>query len=205
MPQIELYGAKTGNTLRAAIALQEAGIPYVPRYLDLHAGAQRESTYLTLNPAAKVPTLVDHGSAPALILNQSNAIIQYADLKRPGRLSPVDDLNGRLLALDRYFFFVTDVIAPSHAAFFLRQHGKHQASDVIDGQVQRQVAYSESFLTGGFMAGTQFSMADISAFTLINSIKTQLDWTALARLKRWFESIQNRPTVQAGLRAFDAD
>lgn len=205
MTQIKLYGAKTGNSLRAAIALEEAGIPYVPMRLDLHAGAQRESTYLTLNPTAKVPTLVDHGSVPALILNQSNAIIQYADLKRPGRLSPVDDLNGRLRALDRYFFFVTDVIAPSHAAFFLRQHSKHVASDVIDGQVQRQVAYSESFLTDDFMAGTQFSMADISAFTLINSIETQLDWTALARLKRWFESIQNRPAVQAGLRAFDVD
>ena len=27
-PKIELYGAQTGNSLRAAIALEEAGIPY---------------------------------------------------------------------------------------------------------------------------------------------------------------------------------
>lgn len=203
--QIELYGANTGNSVRAAIALEEAGIPYVARRLDLQAGAQRESTYLTLNPAAKVPTLVDHSATPTLILNQSNAIIQYADEKRPGRLSPVDDLNGRLRTLDRYFFFVTDVIAPSHAAFFLHHHGKHQAGDVIERQVRRQLAYSEHFLNEEYMAGAQFSMADISAFTLVNSLKTQLEWTSLPRLARWFELICRRPGVQAGLGAFGGD
>ena len=203
--QIELYGAMTGNSLRAAISLEEAGIPYVPRRVDLQAGAQRESPYLSLNPAGKVPTLVDHSSEPALILNQSNAIIQYADEKSPGRLSPMDDFNGRLHTLDRYFFFVTDVIAPSHAAFFLRNHGEHKAGEVIDYQVRRQVAEMELFLTEDFMAGEQFSMADISAFTLINSIKNQLDWTAFPRLARWFELIQNRPGVKAGLKAFGKD
>lgn len=202
---VELYGATTGNSLRAAIALEEAGIAYLPRRLDLRAGAQRDSTYLALNPAGKVPTLVDHNSTPPLILNQSNAIIQYADAKAPGRLTPVGALNARLHTLDRYFFFVTDVIAPSHAAFFLRKAGQHEAAEAIDLRVLEQLAYAERFLSGNFMAGEQFSMADISAFTLAASVKERLDWAALPRLSRWFAAIQARPGVQAGLKAFEDD
>ncbi|MBU6956891.1 glutathione S-transferase N-terminal domain-containing protein [Pseudomonas sp. CVAP len=87
-PKIELYGAHTGNSLRAAIALEEAGIPYAARKLNLQANEQRDLSYLALNPAGKVPTLVDPTSTPPLIINQSNAIIQFADAKAPGRLAP---------------------------------------------------------------------------------------------------------------------
>ncbi len=34
---VELYGANTGNSLRAAIALEEAGIAYLPCNVDLSA------------------------------------------------------------------------------------------------------------------------------------------------------------------------
>lgn len=202
---VELYGSVTGNSLRAAIALEEAGISYVARRVDLHAGAQRDTAYLAINPAGKVPALVDPNLTPALILNQSNAIVQYADARSPGRLSPVGPPSARLLTMDRYFFFVTDVIAPSHAAFFLRKLQQHDAADVIDFRVIEQIAYSERFLTESFMAGDQFSMADISAFTIAAAVKEKLDWKALPRLSRWFEIIQARPGVQAGLKAFECD
>lgn len=39
-----LYGAATGNSVRAAIALEEAGIPYTARCVDLRRGEQRESS-----------------------------------------------------------------------------------------------------------------------------------------------------------------
>jgi hypothetical protein len=35
---IELYGANTGNCLRVSIALEEAGIPYVVKLMDLRRG-----------------------------------------------------------------------------------------------------------------------------------------------------------------------
>ncbi|MGH8375728.1 MAG: glutathione S-transferase N-terminal domain-containing protein, partial [Pseudomonas sp.] len=71
--QLQLYGANTGNSLRAAIALEEAGIAYTARRLDLYAQEHRGPAFLALNPAGKVPTLIDFGKTPALIINQSNA------------------------------------------------------------------------------------------------------------------------------------
>ena len=103
---------------------------------------------------------------------------------------------------DRYFFFVTDVIGPSHAAFFLHQAGFNDAATVIDQRVIEQLVYAERFLTDDFMAGDQFSMADISAFTIAASIRDRLDWAELPRLSRWFDAIEARPAVQRGLKAF---
>jgi GST-like protein len=200
--QIELYGANTGNTLRAAIALEEAGIAYTARWLDLHAREQLDPAFLALNPAGKVPTLIDHGPTPMLVINQSNAIIQYADSKAPGRLAPAQPGPERIRVIDRYFFFVTDVIAPSHAAFFLHQAGQDKAAAIIDLRVIEQLTYAESFLTAEFMAGEQFSMADISAFTIATAFRDRLDWKELAQLSRWFDTVEARPAVQRGLNAF---
>jgi len=201
--QIELYGANTGNTLRAAIALEEAGIAYTSRWLDLHAREQLDPAFLALNPAGKVPTLIDHGTTPVLVINQSNAIIQYADSIAPGKLAPAQPGPARTRVIDRYFFFVTDVIAPSHAAFFLRQAGQDKAAAIIDLRVIEQLTYAESFLTAGFMAGEQFSMADISAFTIVTAFRDRLEWKELPQLSRWFDSVEARPAVQRGLNAFN--
>ncbi|AWY38425.1 glutathione S-transferase family protein [Pseudomonas putida] len=199
---IELYGAETGNTIRAAIALEEAGIAYTACPVDLYSGEHRDPAFLALNPAGKVPTLVDRSSTPALVINQSNAIIQYADGQAPGRLSPAEHGPERNRVFDRYFFFVTDIIAPSHAAFFLHQAGMHDAAELLQRRVIEQFKLAETFLTGEFMAGEQFSMADISAFTLAKSIRDRLDWKALPCLSRWYATIEARPAVQRGLKAF---
>jgi len=200
--QIELYGANTGNSLRAAIALEESDIAYTARRLDLYAKEHHGLAFLALNPAGKVPTLIDHGTTPALIINQSNAIIQYADAKAPGRLAPAQPGPERIRVIDRYFFFVTDVIAPSHAAFFLHQAGQDKAAAIIDLRVIEQLTYAESFLTAGFMAGAQFSMADISAFTIATAFRDRLEWKELAQLSRWFDTVEARPAVQRGLNVF---
>jgi GST-like protein len=199
---IELYGANTGNSLRAAIALEEAGIAYTARKLDLWAHEQRDRPYKALNPAGKVPTLVDHTQTPALVVNQSNAIIQYANTKAPGKLAPMLAGQETIRVFDRYFFFVTDVIAPSHAAFFLRQAGLDDAAAVTDKRVIEQLIFAESFLTQAFMAGDHFSMADISAFTIASSVRDRLDWKSHPRLSDWFHAVEARPAVQRGLNAF---
>ncbi len=54
---IELYGDATGNSLRVAIALEEAGVPYRAVRVDLRKGAHRSAEYLKPNPAysARLP------------------------------------------------------------------------------------------------------------------------------------------------------
>ena len=60
---IELHGAQTGNSVRAAIALEEAGLTYTPRLVDLSSGAHQGADHLALNPLGKVPVLVEKQEA----------------------------------------------------------------------------------------------------------------------------------------------
>ncbi len=114
---VELYGAKTGNCLRVSVALEEAEIPYIVRKLDLGRSEHRSPEHLSRNPVGKVQTLVERfRDGRALILSQSNAILMYAAEGSPPRLLPSDTVE-RALVLQRFFYFVTDVIAVSHAGF----------------------------------------------------------------------------------------
>ncbi|WLI05914.1 glutathione S-transferase family protein [Pseudomonas sp. FP597] len=200
----ELYGASTGNSLRAAIALAEAGIEFTPRCLDLLSGDQRAPEYLALNPLGKAPTFVDHSVSPTLVINQSNAIMQYADEQAPGRLSPIEPSAQRYRVYDRFYFFVTDVIAPSHAAFFLRQIGQQDASAPLNRRALEHLMTADAFLESGYIAGDAFSMADISAFTFARSVRDQIDLEKLPRMARWLALIEARPAVKLGMQAFES-
>lgn len=199
---VELYGAETGNSLRAAIALAEAGIVFTAKPMELSAGAHRQPAFLALNPAGKVPTLVDHGYSPALVINQSNAIIDYADATSPGRLSPAALGVERFRVHDRFLFFITDVIAVSHAAFFVRRIGQREAAVPLDQRALENLMSAEGFLERGYMAGDTFTKADIAAFTFAMSVRGQIPWATLPRMTRWFEMVAARPAVQQGLGTF---
>jgi len=193
---LEIYAAPTGNCLRAVMALEEAGISYDLKSVDLQAGAHKRPPYTDLNPAGLVPTAVVHGSGGPLVLTQSNAIILYAAGKAPERLLP-EAGTARAVALDRFFFFVTDVIVPSGAGFFLKREGQAEAAAKLDQRVLDALAGAERFAQQSrFIAGDGFSIADIAGFTFTRFAQPRLPWDRLPNLKRWFEAVETRPGVQ---------
>jgi GST-like protein len=201
--KLELYAAPTGNCLRAVMALEEAGIPYALKNVDLKAGEHKRPPYTDLNPAGLVPTAVASESGiPKLILTQSNAIILYAAGKVPGRLLPIDESAARGTVLDRFFFFVTDVIVPSGAGFFLGRQGQQEAAGLLDNRMLEALAGAERFARGSrFIAGNDFSIADIAGFTITRHARARLPWAELPNLKRWFEDVEARPGVQRAYRS----
>ena len=76
---LELLGANTGKSLRAAIALEEAKLPFRATMVDLRAGTQRTPAFRALNPGAQVPVLIDRSRPNSpFVMAQSNAIMFYA-------------------------------------------------------------------------------------------------------------------------------
>jgi GST-like protein len=59
---IELYSAATPNGHKISIALEELGLPYELKLIDLGAGQQQSSDFLQLNPNGKIPAIVDTGN-----------------------------------------------------------------------------------------------------------------------------------------------
>ena len=200
---LELYGAPTGNCWRAAIALEEAGIPYRARVVDLYGGEHRETTFLELNPAGKVPVLMDRSSVQPFVLSQSNAVVLYAAELAPGRLLSVTDRKARAHAYERYFYFLTDVIAVGHAAFSLRGPDDAASRHILNSRMLAALAFAERFASASrYIAGDTFTIADVAAVTITASVAGQLDWDELPHLKRWFDEVMSRPSVSRGMSAF---
>src|SRR6267142_835023 len=199
---VELYGAKTGNCLRVSVALEEAEIPYIVRKLDLRRSEHRTPEHLSRNPVGKVPTLVERfRDGGVLTLSQSYAILMYAAEGSPPRLLPSNTAE-RALVLQRFFYFLTDVIAVSHPGFATNNNRGDQS--FLDGRSLGALAFAESFLEDStFMAGEAFSLADIAAFTIASSYQSRLEWDRLPRMRRWFDQVSPRESVQRGMRAFD--
>lgn len=82
---ITLYHAPQTRSVRPRWMLEELGVPYDVRRLNLAAGDQKKPDYLALNPNGTIPTLVDGD----LVLWESAAICQYLADKAPDkRLAP---------------------------------------------------------------------------------------------------------------------
>lgn len=202
---IELIGAKTGNCLRVAIGFEETGLPYQTRSVDLRHGEHREADHLALNPAGKVPTIIDRSRSDAFVLSQSNAILMHLDGLRPGVLLPLG-LTERSVAMERFFYFITDAIGPSHAAFFLRNSGNKVGSAALDARSVAAIQDASRFIeNSAFMAGDAFSLADIAAFTIAAACKRHIDWAKAPRLEQWYRGMEERSSVQRGMAAFDTE
>ena len=85
---ITLHTWKTPNGRKPAIMLEEVGLPYEVRAVDLSADAQFDPAFLALSPNNKIPALVDDDSdGGRQTLFESGAILTYL-ARKTGRLHP---------------------------------------------------------------------------------------------------------------------
>lgn len=89
-------------SVKVRMALDEKGVPWTSRYIDLFRFQQMEPEYLKLNPDGVVPTLVHDGKP----VRESSVINEYIDAAFPGpRLVPADPLAAARM---REFIFKCD-------------------------------------------------------------------------------------------------
>ena len=85
---MEFFYATGACSLASHIALEEAGLEFEAKRVDLFKGEQQEASFLSMNPKGRIPVLVtDRG-----ILTENMAILLYAAMTSPSaRLAPLDD------------------------------------------------------------------------------------------------------------------
>lgn len=201
---IELFGDRTGNCLRVAVTFEEAGLAYRTRRVALGRGQHMQPAFLELNPTGKVPTMVDTSDGTPLVLSQSLAIMLWASSKGTTPLMPKEGTLAHDHAMERLFMVATDMVAFSQAAFMLHLSGQPAGSAVLNGMVVARLDWLEQTLDDSpYLAGDTFTLADISAATLIASIRGNDHWVTRPRLSEWFARIAAREGFVRGMHAFD--
>lgn len=136
--------------------LEEIGVPYELRFVDLMKGAHKAPELVALNPMGKLPILVDGDT----VVTESAAIGLYlADRYSLGRLAPATDdpLRGTYL---RWSLFAPSVIEPGSMA--KAANWQFKSSQAGWGDYEAMLGAMESAVTGReFLLGDRFSMADV--------------------------------------------
>ncbi|MBL8492272.1 MAG: glutathione S-transferase N-terminal domain-containing protein, partial [Rhodocyclaceae bacterium] len=118
---ITLYTWGTPNGRKVSIMLEECGLPYEVRPVDISSGEQFESDYRAVNPNSKIPAIVDPDGPDGgpFALFESGAILVYLAGKS-GRFRP-ETAAGKYKAL-QWLMFQMGGIGPmfGQAHHFLR-------------------------------------------------------------------------------------
>ncbi len=203
---ITLYTAATPNGWKASITLEELGLSYETRALDLGENEQKQEKYLAICPNGRIPAIVDHDAQDAegrdLAIFESGAIMLYL-AEKTGRLIPKDTA-GRSRTI-QWLMFQMGGIGPmmGQANVFFRyfpekiqsvidryQHESRRLFEVLD----RRLGESE------WLAGDEFSIADIANWSWVrihgwSGVSTD----DLGALERWMEKLDARPACQRGI------
>ncbi len=136
--------------------LEEAGLNYDLRYVDMQAGAHKAPEYQRRNRMGKLPILEDGGA----VISETAAIAMYlADRYAPGRLAPALDAPERGPYL-RWCVYGASVLEPAAAAN--AAGWDYRPGAVGWGTYEDVVATLEAGLKPGpWLLGEQFSMADV--------------------------------------------
>lgn len=198
---IDLYTAATPNGWKASVTLEELGLDYQVRALDLMKGEQKTPDYLRINPNGRIPAIVDH-DADGFAVFESGAVMIYL-AEKTGRLMP-SDAQGRSRVL-QWLMFQMGGVGPmmGQANVFYRyfpeklpaaiaryQNESRRLFEVLD----RRLGESE------WLAGDDYSIADIANWCWVRTHKwSGVTVDGLPQLQRWLAAINARPAARRGI------
>ena len=215
---ITLYTWKTPNGRKPAIMLEEVGLPYTAKGVDISANAQFDPAFLALSPNNKIPAIVDH-DAPAgegmkgkQAIFESGAILTYLAQKSgrllppagPGHWAVLQWLHwsigglGPMLGQLNFFAVRSEEKAPLAIARFTEE-GKR-----LLGVLERQLAKTP------YVAGTEYSIADIVSFPWMHVASTALSavladtFAASPATRDWMARLGERPAVIKGMKVLQS-
>ena len=201
---IELYYWPTPNGWKISIMLEECGLPYVVRPVDISKGEQFTPHFLAISPNNRIPAIVDPdgpGGRPISVF-ESGAVLQYLG-RKTGKFYPRDE-RGRA-AVEEWLYWQVGGLGPmAGQAVHFRHYAPQQIIYAIaryTDEVNRLYGVMNTRLERrDFLAG-RYSIADMACVGWVRLAEREgQDLAAFPNLKRWFETIRARPAVK---RAFD--
>jgi GST-like protein len=206
---IELYYWPTPNGHKISIMLEELGVSYEVKYINIGKGDQFEPSFLKIAPNNRMPAIVDPegpGGQPISIF-ESGAILQYLGRKF-GKFYPQDE-RGRA-EVDQWLFWQMAGLGPmAGQAHHFRQYAPEKIQYGIDrytNEVNRLYGVLNKRLADRDYLAGDYSIADIASFPWTRSYKNQgQDLEEFPNMKRWFEAISARPAVIRGLEVGKAE
>jgi GSH-dependent disulfide-bond oxidoreductase len=205
---IELFYWPTPNGWKISIALEEMGLPYVMRPINIGAGEQFKPEFLAISPNNRMPAITDPNGPDGQPISvfESGAILQYLG-RKTGLFYPKDER--ARVKVDEWLMWQMAGLGPmsgqaSHFRIYapnlvedqtLIKYGQDRYTNEVNrlyGVMERQLAVTD------YLAG-DYSIADMACFPWIRGAKLfGQDLEDFPKLHAWFERIDGRDAVKTG-------
>ncbi|HTV85502.1 MAG TPA: glutathione binding-like protein [Dyella sp.] len=199
---IDLYYWPTPNGHKIALMLEETGLAYRIKPVNIGKGEQFEPAFLKISPNNRMPAIVDHAPADggeALSVFESGAILQYL-AEKTGRFLPAT-LRGRTTVMEWLFWQVGGLGPMLGQNHHFNRYAPEKIPYAIDRytrEARRLYGVLDRRLEGrDFIAGHDYTIADMAAYPWTVSHESQgVNPDDFPHFKRWFERIAARAATQ---------
>jgi glutathione S-transferase len=197
---IDLYTAPTPNGWKASVTLEELGLPYEVKPVNIGAGEQKAPEYLKLNPNGRIPTIVDR-AADNFAVFESGAIMIYL-AEKTGLLMPTDAM-GRSRVI-QWLMFQMGGVGPmmGQANVFYRYFPEKipAAIERYHNECRRLFEVLNGQLLGREYLCDDYSIADIANWCWVRIHRwSGVNIEGLDALQAWLARLEARPACQRGI------
>ncbi|MSO74495.1 MAG: hypothetical protein EXQ99_04995 [Alphaproteobacteria bacterium] len=199
---IDLYYWPTPNGWKISIALEELGLVYGVKPVNISKGDQFVPEFLKIAPNNRIPAIVDHegprGTPYALF--ESGAILLYLGEK-----------TGKLIGTtprERYEVLVWLMWQMGGVGPMLGQANHFSryapvkvpyAIERYENEARRLIGVLDKRLAGRDYVSGDYSVADIAILGWMKDYVGHDSLAGFANVQRWFDALLARPAVQRGL------
>jgi GSH-dependent disulfide-bond oxidoreductase len=197
---IDLYYWTTPNGHKITIFLEETGLPYTLKPINISKGEQFDPAFLAISPNNRIPAIVDRapadGGAP-LAMFESGAILLYlAD--KIGSLVPTG-FRERLDCI-QWLFWQMGNLGPMggqnhHFGLYAREKIPYAIERYVKETSRLYAVLNKRLADREFIAG-DYAIADIACYPWVQPQRQQQDMAHFPHLERWRRTIAARPAVQ---------
>ena len=200
---IELHYWPTPNGWKITIMLEELGVHYDLRYVDIGKGDQFDPSFLAISPNNRMPAIVDPEGPDGKPISvfESGAILMYLGRKF-GRFYPKDER--ARVEVEQWLMWQMGGLGPmAGQAHHFRQYAPEKIQYGIDrytNEVNRLYGVMNKRLADrDFLAG-EYSIADMACIGWVVPYERQgQNLDDFPNLRRWFNSMKARPAVVKGI------
>ncbi|HBZ45434.1 MAG TPA: glutathione S-transferase [Maritimibacter sp.] len=209
MSDIELYYWPTPNGWKITIALEEMGLPYTVKYVNIGKGEQFEPDFLRIAPNNRMPAIIDPDGPDDLPISifESGAILQYLARKTGKFCGPTERDR---IAVDQWLMWQMGGLGPmaGQAHHFLNYapamdppNDLPYAKDRYRTETGRLYKVMDTRLgETEYLAGDFYSIADMACYgwaSLWENQEQTLD--DKPNLARWLDTVGARDAVKRGM------
>jgi GST-like protein len=203
---IDLHYWPTPNGWKISIMLEECALPYRMVPINIGKGEQFTPQFLAISPNNRMPALVDNapegGGEPVAVFESGACLLYLAE--KTGLFMPTD-LRGRYAVMQWLMWQMGglgpmagqnghfQLYAPEKIPYAIERYSKEV--DRLYGVLDVQLGH-----TGAYVAGPDYSVADMAIFPWVRTHKAQnVALENFPHVQRWYNGLFLRPAVKRGL------